>query len=833
LDWMDVGRPKLVAATHAAEVAVIERILFSPGRIRADRLVGMRAWCAAAGLAALLAPVANAQVIKDELWNTNGSVSAIAASGNLIYIGGSFTSVGPASGGGVPLSAATGRPTGPYPRVGVGPTSLGNVWAVAPDGTGGWYVAGHFLSVGGEPHSNLAHILANGSIAPWSGGPSSQVLGITASGSRVYMARGSGVVAWDDVTGAPLAGFSSPVLAGGAYSIATDGTNVYVGGFNGLLVAMDAATGAQVWSQAVTGSAATVYALALGGPTLYVGGRFTGVGGQPRNRVAALDAATGALKAWDPNSGSVVMALATDGSTVYAGGSFTTMGGQPRNRMAAIDAASGAVGAWNPDANAIVYALAVSGSTVYAGGAFSTIGGQTRNRIAALDASTGAATAWDPRANNEVRAVAASGSMVYVGGVFTSMGDWLPRNNLAALDATTGNATAWDPGVTGFATVVDALAVDGSTIYAGGRFTNAGGQARHNIAALDATTGAATAWDASTSGDWYVYDIVRSGSAVYAVGSFFDIGGQTRRGIAALDAVTGAATAWNPNPNSEVNSLAVSGSRVYAGGQFTSIGGQTRNRLAALDVASGNATSWDPNLSGGNNFVNSIVPAGSTVYVGGDFTNIGGQSRNDLAALDATTGAATGWDPGPDATVGSIVIDGSTVYVGGGFSTIAGEARYGMAALDAVSGAATGWNPSPTPGGIGIGPLVMAGSTVYVGGNFTGIDQNVRGYVAAITSGTVSVPQRPATSTLELTQNRPNPAGTSTLIEFTLPQAAPVKLGVFDLQGRRVATLLDGAMRPAGANRIPFRAAGLASGVYMYRVEALGHAATRKMIVVE
>jgi hypothetical protein len=125
------------------------------------------------------------------------------------------------------------------------------------------------------------------------------------------------------------------------------------------------------------------------------------------------------------------------------------------------------------------------------------------------------------------------------------------------------------------------------------------------------------------------------------------------------------------------------------------------------------------------------------------------------------------------------------------------------------------------------------GGTVYVAGSFTGIEQNVRSYVAAITSGTVSVTQRPVTSSLELVQNRPNPAGTSTLIEFSLPQAATVNLAVFDLQGRRVATLLDGEMRPAGANRIPFRAARLASGVYMFRVEALGHSATRKMIVVE
>ena len=82
------------------------------------------------------------------------------------------------------------------------------------------------------------------------------------------------------------------------------------------------------------------------------------------------------------------------------------------------------------------------------------------------------------------------------------------------------------------------------------------------------------------------------------------IGGQTRNHIAALDASTGLATAWNPGAdgrnrrNGDVGALAVSGSTVYAGGYFTSIGGQTRNHIAALDASSGLATAWDPDANG-------------------------------------------------------------------------------------------------------------------------------------------------------------------------------------------------------------------------------------------
>jgi hypothetical protein len=55
----------------------------------------------------------------------------------------------------------------------------------------------------------------------------------------------------------------------------------------------------------------------------------------------------------------------------------------------------------------------------------------------------------------------------------------------------------------------------------------------------------------------------------------------------ATDAATGLATAFNPNADSFVCLLAVAGGTVYAGGYFTTIGGQTRNNLVALDAATG------------------------------------------------------------------------------------------------------------------------------------------------------------------------------------------------------------------------------------------------------
>lgn len=68
-------------------------------------------------------------------------------------------------------------------------------------------------------------------------------------------------------------------------------------------------------------------------------------------------------------------------------------------------------------------------------------------------------------------------------------------------------------------------------------------------------------------------------------------------------------------------------------------------------------------------------------------------------------------------------------------------------------------------------------------------------------------------------------------IRFTLPEAAAVSLAVFDLHGRRVATLLDGAWRAAGAHELGLEAVGWAPGVYLCRLEAGGRKVTGKLFV--
>ena len=85
-----------------------------------------------------------------------------------------------------------------------------------------------------------------------------------------------------------------------------------------------------------------------------------------------------------------------------------------------------------------------------------------------------------------------------------------------------------------------------------------------------------------------------------------------------------------------------------------------------------------------------------------------------------------------------------------------------------------------------------------------------------------------ATFTFALEPNFPNPFTTSTTLRYVLPEAAHVRLDIYDLLGRRVATLADGPAEP-GRYEQRFHADGLANGAYVARLTAGPHTATQRI----
>jgi uncharacterized protein (DUF362 family) len=91
-------------------------------------------------------------------------------------------------------------------------------------------------------------------------------------------------------------------------------------------------------------------------------------------------------------------------------------------------------------------------------------------------------------------------------------------------------------------------------------------------------------------------------------------------------------------------------------------------------------------------------------------------------------------------------------------------------------------------------------------------------------------PQQP--SAFQLCPNYPNPFNPSTMIMFSLPRNAHVTLRVYDISGRAIETLVQGDV-PAGEHRLQWSAQGLASGVYLCRMETNNFSQTIRMMHVK
>src|SRR5579871_1514683 len=107
-------------------------------------------------------------------------------------------------------------------------------------------------------------------------------------------------------------------------------------------------------------------------------------------------------------------------------------------------------------------------------------------------------------------------------------------------------------------------------------------------------------------------------------------------------------------------------------------------------AAAGNKYPADPTCQT-NGVVRSILYLNGTVYLGGDFTQVtpagealggaGTVTRNYLAACSESTGTVQSWNPGTNGEVMSLATDGTTIYVGGKFTTLAGQPRNNIGAV--------------------------------------------------------------------------------------------------------------------------------------------------------
>lgn len=176
----------------------------------------------------------------------------------------------------------------------------------------------------------------------------------------------------------------------------------------------------------------------------------------------------------------------------------------------------------------------------------------------------------------------------------------------------------------------------------------------------------------------------------------------TQPHLAAFDAKTGVVDAgFTPSVNGNVNALYAAGSTVYVGGEFTTVDGAAQQGVARLALDGTRFPGFTGHLD--NGIVFTLVVSGSHVYVGGRFSKVGGVARAGLAALNAATGA-----PDSSLTIGvtqsrntakslpfvrrlDVSADGTTMVLGGNFQAVGGLPRNQLAAINLTNGTMLAW----------------------------------------------------------------------------------------------------------------------------------------------
>jgi hypothetical protein len=488
----------------------------------------------------------------------------------------------------------------------------------------------------------------------------------------------------------------------------------------------------------IPGADSTVRAaLVDGAGNLYIGGDFTIVGDVFAKGIAKWDGSSWAalgsgMAGGDGNSPPTVYALTLSGNDVYAGGNFTTAGGSAAYYIAKWNGSSWT--ALGSGMNDWVYALTVSGSDVYAGGGFTTAGGSTANYIAKWNGTSwtalGSGMRDDTSIYPSVNALAVSGSDVYAGGGFTTAGG-SPANYIAKW-----NGSSWTPLGSGMDGPVLALAVTGSDLYAGGWFGTAGGSTANGIAKWNGSGWTALGSGMGMDGDYpYVSALAVSGGELFAGGYFTMAGGSAANYIAKWDGsswtslgsgITGPP--GDPYYGGYVNALVVSGGELYAGGAFTTAGGNAANNIAKWDASSW--TALGSGLGGGSYpYVSALARSGSDVYAGGDFTTAGGSPATNIAKWNGSSWTALGSGMGGGDIYGSgvqaLAVSGSNVYAGGFFTTAGGSPATNIAKWNGSSWTALGSGMNST-----VAALAVSGSDVYAGGHFTTAGGSAANYIA-------------------------------------------------------------------------------------------------------
>jgi hypothetical protein len=123
--------------------------------------------------------------------------------------------------------------------------------------------------------------------------------------------------------------------------------------------------------------------------------------------------------------------------------------------------------------------------------------------------------------------------------------------------------------------------------------------------------------------------------------------------------------------------------------------------------------------------------------------------------------------------------------------------------------------------------LIIVEDYVYAGAYQGSVWKRPLSELVGINNVTTETPEQ-----FSLSQNYPNPFNPTTNIKFSLPVSGYTTLNVYDAGGKLISTMVNSDLK-AGIYKVDFNGAGLASGIYFYRLTSKGYFKTMKMILIK
>jgi hypothetical protein len=379
------------------------------------------------------------------------------------------------------------------------------------------------------------------------------------------------------------------------------------------------------------------------------------------------------------------------------------------------------ISTWVP--NGSVSGLALDGDVLYIGGEFDQVNLPT-GPFASVDAATGSTATAGAGLRGSVTAIQSDGA----GGWYVATGTGLFNTAAAHVDHVLPDGRidpAWTPPEFSShpppppparGSIVTTLSLEGGRLFAGGAFAAVNGALRAGLVALDPASGGVLPWTADltfTLGTAApaVTGVAASPGRLFISGLFSHVGGTARGNFAVVDTATGAVLPPAlPVINGSLGPPAIAGNRVYVYGACRT----SLYEMCAYDLDLVPLPGWTFPFS--NVLLAAMTASDSAVFAtqfNADFPH-----TERTVKLDPATGAEMPW--AEVSTVGGnrvLTVAGSRLYLAGQFTTVNGQERTRLAAVDATTGVLEAWAPLV---GAPVTAVTVQGNAVAFGGIFNG-----------------------------------------------------------------------------------------------------------------